>query len=155
MTFAAYPGDRFRRYRRACSFLPTLIATLFTVGFILSIFEGIIWNGNLICDWLEASLVGLRVPWLRRFCSSSRRRWLDCLVAVYFLGCVKVESSVGKHYPTSRHQHPILALGLWSYVSVGLAFNVMSAQAINGISGLVAMNIMAMVGGILGGSNCR
>jgi len=45
---------------------------------------------------------------------------------------------------------PFLALGSW-LLSVGwFGFNVMSAQSIDGVTGLVAMNsLMAMVGGIL------
>ena len=45
---------------------------------------------------------------------------------------------------------PFLALGSW-ILSVGwFGFNVMSAQSLEGVSGLVAMNsLMAMVGGIL------
>jgi len=51
-------------------------------------------------------------------------------------------------YPPSNI--PFLALGAW-ILSVGwFGFNVMSAQAVEGIQGLVAMNsLMAMVGGIL------
>ncbi|MBD3608992.1 MAG: ammonium transporter, partial [Gammaproteobacteria bacterium] len=45
---------------------------------------------------------------------------------------------------------PFLALGAWILTVGWFGFNVMSAQAVEGISGLVAVNsLMAMVGGIL------
>ena len=45
---------------------------------------------------------------------------------------------------------PFLALGSWILVVGWFGFNVMSAQSVEGISGLVAMNsVMAMAGGIL------
>ena len=51
------------------------------------------------------------------------------------------------HPPSSI---PFLALGSWILAVGWFGFNVMSAQKIGGISGLVAINsLMAMVGGIL------
>ena len=51
------------------------------------------------------------------------------------------------HPPSSI---PFLALGAWVLTVGWFGFNVMSAQTINAISGLVALNsLMAMVGGIL------
>ena len=45
---------------------------------------------------------------------------------------------------------PFLALGSWILCIGWFGFNVMSAQSIDGVSGLVAMNsLMAMAGGIL------
>ena len=57
------------------------------------------------------------------------------------------EGRVNAHPPSSI---PFLALGAW-ILSVGwFGFNVMSAQTIDAVSGLVAANsLMAMVGGIL------
>ena len=45
---------------------------------------------------------------------------------------------------------PFLALGSWVLTVGWFGFNVMSAQTINGMSGLVAVNsLMAMAGGIV------
>ncbi len=75
--------------------------------------------------------------------------WI-ALVAVLFLGMRKGRIRAGKHTNFAPSNIPFLALGAW-ILSVGwFGFNVMSAQTLNGISGLVAMNsLMAMVGGIL------
>ena len=54
----------------------------------------------------------------------------------------------GRPYPPSSI--PWLALGTWLLCIGWFGFNVMSAQSVDGVSGLVAMNsLMAMVGGIL------
>ena len=77
--------------------------------------------------------------------------WL-ALGAVVMLGARKGRYNK-KGQPMSAHPPssiPFLALGAWT-LSVGwFGFNVVSAQAVEGISGLVAINsLMAMVGGIL------
>jgi Amt family ammonium transporter len=56
----------------------------------------------------------------------------------------------GKHTNFAPSNIPFLALGAWILCVGWFGFNVMSAQTLNGISGLVAMNsLMAMVGGIV------
>ena len=73
------------------------------------------------------------------------------LIAVLLLGARRgrysKEGGVAAHPPSSI---PFLALGAW-VLSVGwFGFNVMSAQSIDKISGLVAMNsLMAMAGGTI------
>jgi Amt family ammonium transporter len=76
--------------------------------------------------------------------------WI-ALAAVLLLGARRgrygKDGRMAAHPPSSI---PFLALGAW-VLSVGwFGFNVMSAQEIAGISGLVALNsLMAMVGGVL------
>ncbi len=75
--------------------------------------------------------------------------WI-ALVAVKYLGMRKGRVRAGKHTNFAPSNIPFLALGAWILCVGWFGFNVMSAQAINGISGLVAINsLMAMVGGIL------
>ncbi|MCH9849294.1 MAG: ammonium transporter, partial [Betaproteobacteria bacterium] len=76
--------------------------------------------------------------------------WIG-LVAVVLLGARSgrygKDGQVYAHPPSSI---PFLALGAWILTVGWFGFNVMSAQSIQGISGLVAVNsLMALVGGTL------
>ncbi len=132
-------------------FYPQLLATLILVSFIYPFFEGMIWNGNYgFQDWLER-LTGAR---FHDFAGSvvvhAMGGWL-ALGAVVLLGHRKgrygKNGEVYAHPPSSI---PFLALGAWILTVGWFGFNVMSAQTLQGISGLVAVNsLMAMVGGIL------
>jgi Amt family ammonium transporter len=75
--------------------------------------------------------------------------WL-ALVGVYFLGLRKGREKDNKLIAFAPSNIPFLALGTWILCIGWFGFNVMSAQSMDGISGLVAINsLMAMVGGIL------
>jgi len=75
--------------------------------------------------------------------------WI-ALIAVMFLGMRKGRVRAGKHTNFAPSNIPFLALGAGILCVGWFGFNVMSAQTLNGISGLVAMNsLMAMTGGIL------
>jgi Amt family ammonium transporter len=131
-------------------FYPVLLATFFTVGLVYPLFEGMIWNGNFGFQSLLESSFGVG---FHDFAGSvvvhGVGGWI-ALVAVIFLGMRKGRIRAGKHTNFAPSNIPFLALGAW-ILSVGwFGFNVMSAQTLEGISGLVAMNsLMAMVGGIL------
>ena len=76
--------------------------------------------------------------------------WI-ALAAVLLLGPrhgrYKKDGRVSAHPPSSI---PFLALGSWILIVGWFGFNVMSAQRLDAISGLVAINsLMAMVGGTL------
>ena len=76
--------------------------------------------------------------------------WI-ALPAVYFLGArhgrYTKDGLVSAHPPSNI---PFLALGAWILTVGWFGFNVMSAQLIEAVSGLVAVNsLMAMVGGTL------
>ncbi|UGA53324.1 ammonium transporter [Vibrio sp. VB16] len=131
-------------------FYPILLATFFTVGFIYPFFEGIIWNGNFgVQSWFESNFGAGFHDFAGSVVVHGVGGWI-ALVAVLFLGMRKGRIRAGKHTNFAPSNIPFLALGAW-ILSVGwFGFNVMSAQTLNGISGLVAMNsLMAMVGGIL------
>ena len=132
-------------------FYPQLIATAVIVGLVYPFFEGIVWNGNLgVQAWIE-SVTG--AP-LHDFAGSvvvhAVGGWI-ALPAVLLLGArsnrYRKDGAISAHPPSSI---PFLALGAWVLTVGWFGFNVMSAQTIDKISGLVAVNsLMAMVGGTL------
>lgn len=131
-------------------FYPILLATFFTVGLVYPLFEGMIWNGNFgFQGWLESTFGAGFHDFAGSIVVHGVGGWI-ALVAVVFLGMRKGRIRAGKHTNFAPSNIPFLALGAW-ILSVGwFGFNVMSAQTLEGISGLVAMNsLMAMVGGIL------
>lgn len=132
-------------------FWPQLIATATIVGFFYPFFEGIVWNQHFgVQAWIKA-LTGEE---FHDFAGSvvvhAAGGWI-ALPAVILLGArsnrYRKDGAVSAHPPSSI---PFLALGAW-ILSVGwFGFNVMSAQTLEKISGLVAVNsLMAMVGGTL------
>jgi Amt family ammonium transporter len=75
--------------------------------------------------------------------------WL-ALVAVVMLGIRNGRYKGGRLVAFPPSNIPFLALGSWILCIGWFGFNVMSAQTMDGISGLVAVNtLMAMVGGII------
>jgi Amt family ammonium transporter len=131
-------------------FYPILLATLFTVGFVYPFFEGIIWNGNFgVQRWFESTFGAGFHDFAGSVVVHAVGGWI-ALVAVVFLGLRKGRIRAGKHTNFAPSNIPFLALGAWILCVGWFGFNVMSAQTLNGISGLVAMNsLMAMAGGIL------
>ena len=151
MTFAAaIPAIVSGGIAERGKFYPFLIASALIVGLFYPIFEGLIWNGN----WgYQAWLEGLTGYQFHDFAGSvvvhGFGGWL-ALVAVIMLGMRNGRMRSGKVVAFAPSNIPFLALGAW-ILSIGwFGFNVMSAQTLDGISGLVAVNsLMAMVGGIL------
>ncbi len=132
-------------------FWPQIIATAVIVGFVYPLFEGIAWNQAFgVQAWIK-SLTGFE---FHDFAGSivvhAVGGWL-ALPAVILLGArsnrYKKDGAVSAHPPSNI---PFLALGAWILTVGWFGFNVMSAQTIDKISGLVAVNsLMAMVGGTL------
>jgi len=132
-------------------FNPQLAATFLLVGFIYPFFEGIAWNDNYgVQAWLEANAGAKFHDFAGSIVVHAVGGWIG-LMAVLMLGARRgrytKEGGIAAHPPSSI---PFLALGAW-ILSVGwFGFNVMSAQTIDKISGLVAVNsLMAMSGGII------
>ncbi len=132
-------------------FNPQLAATFMLVGFVYPFFEGIAWNHRLgVQDWLKASFGAEFHDFAGSVVVHAFGGWV-ALAAVLLLGARRgrysKEGRVSAHPPSSI---PFLALGAWILTVGWFGFNVMSAQTISGISGLVAVNsLMAMVGGTL------
>jgi Amt family ammonium transporter len=132
-------------------FYPQLIATAVIVGFIYPFFEGMSWNQHF--GW-QAWIKALTGDEFHDFAGSvvvhAVGGWI-ALPAVLLLGArsnrYKKDGAISAHPPSSI---PFLALGAWILCVGWFGFNVMSAQTLDKISGLVAVNsLMAMVGGTL------
>ena len=133
-------------------FNPQLAATFALVGFVYPFFEGIAWNGNYgIQAWIEASFGFPFHDFAGSIVVHAVGGWVG-LIAVVLLGARRgrygKDGGIAAHPPSSI---PFLALGAWMLTVGWFGFNVMSAQTIDKISGLVAVNsLMAMAGGTLG-----
>ena len=152
LTFAAaIPAIVSGGIAERAKFNPQLIATFMLVGFIYPFFEGIAWNQHY---GIQAWIKGLTGEEFHDFAGSvvvhAVGGWI-ALPAVILLGARRgrytKEGQISAHPPSSI---PFLALGAWILAVGWFGFNVMSAQTIDKISGLVAMNsLMAMAGGTL------
>ena len=132
-------------------FYPQLIATFALVSLVYPFYEGLIWNNNFgLQDWLKNTFGAAFHDYAGSMVVHGMGGWI-ALVAVLLLG--PRHGRYGKNGEIYAHPPsniPFLALGSWVLAVGWFGFNVMSAQEINAISGLVAVNsLMAMVGGIL------
>lgn len=130
-------------------FWPQVIAAAVIVGLIYPFSEGIVWNANYGIQALLESLTGAR---FHDFAGSIQVHALGGWIAL--AAVLRIGSRVGRYGPNGRpfapSSIPWLALGTWLLAIGWFGFNVMSAQSIAGVSGLVALNsLMAMVGGII------
>ncbi|WP_309678242.1 ammonium transporter [Polaromonas sp.] len=132
-------------------FYPQLIATAVIVGFVYPFFEGIAWNQHFgVQAWIKALTGAEFHDFAGSIVVHAVGGWL-ALPAVILLGArsnrYRKDGAVSAHPPSNI---PFLALGAWVLTVGWFGFNVMSAQTIDKISGLVAVNsLMAMVGGTL------
>ncbi len=132
-------------------FNPQLAATFALVGLVYPFFEGIVWNGNYgLQDWLAATTGAKFHDFAGSVVVHAVGGWV-ALPAVLLLGARRgrytKDGMISAHPPSNI---PFLALGAWILTVGWFGFNVMSAQLIEAVSGLVAVNsLMAMVGGTL------
>ena len=152
LTFAAaVPAIVSGGIAERAKFNPQLAASFLIVGLVYPFFEGIAWNNLFgLQDWLLAEFGAKFHDFAGSVVVHAMGGWI-ALVAVLLLGARRGrynnEGQVNAHPPSNI---PFLALGAW-ILSVGwFGFNVMSAQTVEAVSGLVAINsLMAMAGGIL------
>jgi len=152
LTFAAaIPAIVSGGIAERAKFNPQIAATFALVGFVYPFFEGIAWNEHYGIQALLTEQFGFA---FHDFAGSvvvhAMGGWIG-LTAVLMLGArtgrYGKEGEVFAHPPSSI---PFLALGAWILTVGWFGFNVMSAQSIQGISGLVAANsLMALAGGTL------
>lgn len=152
LTFAAaIPAIISGGIAERAQFNPQLAASFILVGFIYPFFEGIVWNGNYGLQELLLQTFGAK---FHDFAGSvvvhAVGGWI-ALVAVILLGARRgrytKDGLISAHPPSNI---PFLALGAWVLTVGWFGFNVMSAQLVDAVSGLVAVNsLMAMVGGTL------
>jgi Amt family ammonium transporter len=152
LTFAAaIPAIVSGGIAERAKFNPQLLATLFLVALVYPLFERMAWNGGFGMNaWLKATFGEEFHDFAGSVVVHAVGGWIG-LVAVLFLGArtgrYGKNGSISAHPPSSI---PFLALGAWILAVGWFGFNVMSAQTIDKISGLVAVNsLMAMVGGTL------
>ena len=152
LTFAAaIPAIVSGGIAERAKFYPQLAATFVLVALVYPFFEGLVWNGRYgLQDWLEATFGAPFNDFAGSVVVHAMGGWI-ALAAVLWLGPRKGRYGKGgeiyAHPPSSI---PFLALGAWILTVGWFGFNVMSAQEVGGISGLVAVNsLMAMVGGVL------
>ncbi|MEO6423492.1 MAG: ammonium transporter [Candidatus Nitrotoga sp.] len=152
LTFAAaIPAIVSGGVAERAKFNPQLAATFLLVGFIYPFFEGIAWNHRFgVQGWLQTNFGAEFHDFAGSVVVHAVGGWI-ALAAVLLLGARRgrytKEGRISAHPPSSI---PFLALGAWILTIGWFGFNVMSAQEIGKISGLVAVNsLMAMVGGTL------
>ncbi len=132
-------------------FYPQLCASFILVSLVYPFFEGIAWNGAFgIQDWLAQQFGAPFHDFAGSIVVHAMGGWI-ALAAVILLGArygrYTRDGKITAHPPSSI---PFLALGAWILTVGWFGFNVMSAQSVEGVSGLVAVNsLMAMVGGVL------
>ena len=132
-------------------FGPQLAATAVLVGVAYPLLEGVVWGNKF---GLQEAITQLTGAAFHDFAGSvvvhAFGGWVG-LVAVLLLGArsnrYRKDGGISAHPPSNI---PFLALGAWVLAVGWFGFNVMSAQALDKISGLVAVNsLMAMAGGTL------
>jgi len=132
-------------------FYPQLIATAVIVGLVYPFFEGIVWNQAWgVQAWIKAQTGDEFHDFAGSVVVHAVGGWI-ALPAVLLLGArsnrYRKDGAISAHPPSNI---PFLALGAWILTVGWFGFNVMSAQTLDKISGLVAVNsLMAMVGGTL------
>jgi len=152
LTFAAaIPAIVSGGIAERAKFHPQSAATFLLVGLVYPFFEGMIWNNNFgVQDWFKTALGANFHDFAGSVVVHAVGGWIG-LAAVLMLGARRgrynKQGQIAAHPPSSI---PFLALGAWILIVGWFGFNVMSAQKLEGISGLVAINsLMAMVGGTL------
>jgi Amt family ammonium transporter len=151
MTFAAaIPAIISGGIAERAKFWPLLLSAAICVGFVYPLFEGIAWNGNFgFQGWLESTFGASFHDFAGSIVVHGVGGWI-ALVAVLLLGNRQGRYKNGQVIAFAPSSIPFLALGAWVLTIGWFGFNVMSAQTLDGISGLVAVNtLMAMVGGTL------
>ena len=149
LTFAAaIPAIISGGIAERAKFGPQLCATVLIVAFVYPFFEGMIWNGNYgMQAWLEAQFGAAFHDFAGSVVVHAMGGWL-AFGAVILLGRRDGRYRDGRLVAFAPSNIPFLALGSWILIIGWFGFNVMSAQTLGSVSGLVAVNtLMAMVGG--------
>lgn len=131
-------------------FYPILTASALCVAFVYPLYEGMVWNGNYgFQEWMTATFGAAFHDFAGSIVVHAVGGWI-AFGAIYLLGSRNGRYRGGKVVAFAPSNIPFLALGAWILAVGWFGFNVMSAQTVTAISGLVAVNsLMAMVGGTL------
>jgi Amt family ammonium transporter len=131
-------------------FAPQAIATAALVGLFYPLLEGVFWNGNfgLQESFFNAQLGAPFKDFAGSIVVHAFGGWA-ALGAVLMLG-PRLGRYEGRGTASAPSSIPWLAMGSWLLCIGWFGFNVMSAQRLEAVSGLVAINsLMAMCGGII------
>jgi Amt family ammonium transporter len=152
LTFAAaIPAIVSGGIAERAKFNPQLAATFALVALVYPLFEGMAWNQRFgFQAWLATQFGAEFHDFAGSVVVHAVGGWIG-LAAVLLLGPrqgrYRKDGGIAAHPPSSI---PFLALGAWILIVGWFGFNVMSAQTLDKVSGLVAMNsLMAMTGGTL------
>jgi Amt family ammonium transporter len=152
LTFAAaIPAIVSGGIAERAKFNTQVAASFALVALVYPFFEGITWNQRFgVQAWMSDMFGAEFHDFAGSVVVHAMGGWI-ALVAVVMLGARRGRYAAGggiaAHPPSSI---PFLALGAWVLTVGWFGFNVMSAQLIDKISGLVAVNsLMAMAGGTL------
>lgn len=152
LTFAAaIPAIISGGIAERAKFYPQLLATAVLVGLVYPLFEGIAWNHHFgFQAWLQSTFGAEFHDFAGSIVVHAMGGWI-ALPAVLLLGARRgrytKDGAVAAHPPSNI---PFLALGAWILTVGWFGFNVMSAQTLDKMNGLVALNsLMAMAGGTL------
>ena len=154
LTFAAaIPAIVSGGIAERAKFNPQIAATFVLVGFLYPFFEGIAWNGHFgFQAWLKGAFGAEFHDFAGSIVVHAMGGWIG-LAAVLLLGARRGRYTREGHvvaFPPSNI--PFLALGAWILTVGWFGFNVMSAQTLDKITGLVAANsLMALAGGTIAG----
>lgn len=151
LTFAAaVPAIVSGGIAERAKFKPQLAATALIVGVAYPLFEGAMWGNRFgVQDWFQHAFGAQFHDFAGSVVVHAMGGWI-ALPAVMLLGARRGRYRDGRVNPHPPSSIPFLALGAWILIVGWFGFNVMSAQTMNKISGLVAVNsLMAMVGGTL------
>jgi Amt family ammonium transporter len=154
LTFAAaIPAIVSGGIAERAKFHTQVAATFVIVGFLYPFFEGIAWNGHFgVQSWLKGAFGAEFHDFAGSVVVHAMGGWIG-LAAVLLLGARRGRYTKDGHvvaFPPSSI--PFLALGAWVLTVGWFGFNVMSAQTLDRISGLVAVNsLMALAGGTIAG----
>lgn len=152
LTFAAaIPAIVSGGIAERAKFNPQMAATFLIVGLVYPFYEGIAWNNHFgLQDWLAATFGAKFHDFAGSVVVHAMGGWI-ALGAVIMLGARRGRySKDGRLHAFPPSSIPFLALGAWILTVGWFGFNVMSAQTVQAVSGLVAMNsLMALVGGTL------
>ncbi len=132
-------------------FWPQVIAGAIFAGLSYPLFESLIWGQNSagLQSFFENTFGAPFHDFAGSVVVHSIGGWL-ALPAVLILGPRMGRFVRGRSHAIPVSNIPFLALGSWILTVGWFGFNVMSAQSLSGISGLVAVNsLAAMVGGVL------
>ncbi len=132
-------------------FWPQVLAGAIFVALTYPLFESLIWgqHSGPVQAFFENTFGAPFHDFAGSVVVHSMGGWL-ALPAVLFLGARKGRYVGGRSQAIPISNIPFLALGSWILAVGWFGFNVMSAQSLTGISGLVAVNsLLAMVGGVL------